>query len=92
MPIFTLLGLLALFSGSVAIYLASPNQRWRSTPWPSRPARVSGFLLLLAGYLALLQALQPAAGTFVCVHWLIVLFIVFPYLGALRGTQRRTSR
>lgn len=92
MPTFTLIGLLALLSGAAAIYLASPNQRWLSAPWPARPARLSGLLLLLAGYLALRQALQPAAGTFVFVHGLIVLFILFPCLSALRGAQQKTRR
>lgn len=82
------LGLLLAACGCASIYLASPNQRWRLAPWPARPARVAGGLLLAAGLIVLLRALQPAAGSFVFVHWLMLLFVLFPYLGALRSVHR----
>jgi len=47
--------------------------------------------LLAAGLIVLLQVLRPAAGSFVFVHWLMLLFVLFPYLGALRSARRRTS-
>lgn len=90
MNIFTLIGLLTILSGSTAIYLASPNQRWLAVPWPARPARTTGILLLVAGLIALLQTLRPAAGTFVFVHWLMLIFVLFPYLGALLVSRRKT--
>ncbi|MBR0565427.1 hypothetical protein J5J83_04755 [Azoarcus sp. L1K30] len=90
MTIFTLMGFLATLLGSVAIYLASPNQRWRATSWPAPPARTTGVLLLAVGLISLLQALRPAAGTFVFVHWLMLLFALFPYFGALLASRRNT--
>ena len=85
MTLFISLGLLASLLGSIAIYLASPNQRWRSASWPARPARAAGLLLLAAGLIALLQTMRPAAGSFVFIHWLMLLFVLFPYLGAWLG-------
>lgn len=82
------LGLLLAAAGCASVYLASPNQRWRTAPWPARPARAAGALLLAAGLLVLLQVLRPAAGSFVFVHWLMLLFVLFPYLGALRSARR----
>jgi uncharacterized iron-regulated membrane protein len=40
------LGLLLAAAGCASVYLASPNQRWRTAPWPTRPARAAGALLL----------------------------------------------
>lgn len=85
------LGLLLTAAGGASVYLASPNQRWRTAPWPTRPARAAGALLLAAGLFVLLQVLRPAAGSFVFVHWLMLLFVLFPYLGALRGARRETG-
>lgn len=84
MNTFTLIGLLAPLLGSTALYLASPNQRWLATPWPARPARAAGGLCLAVGLHALLQTLQAAAGVFVFVTWLMLLCVLFPYIGALR--------
>jgi len=84
-------GLLLAAAGCAGIYLASPHQRWLAASWPALPARVAGVLLLVAGLVALLQVLQAAAAAFVFVHWLMLLFVIFPYLGALR-VSRRESR
>jgi FtsH-binding integral membrane protein len=83
------LGLLLAAAGCVGIYLASPNQRWRAAPWPATPARGAGAALLVAGLAALLQPLKAPAATFVFVHWLMLLFTLFPYLGALRHACRK---
>ncbi len=82
------LGLLLAAAGCAGIYLASPNQRWRAAPWPARPARAVGILMLAAGLSAFLQVLRPAAAGFVFVHWLMLLFVLFPYLGALMVSRR----
>lgn len=84
-----LIGLLASLLGSATLYLASPHQRWLAAPWPRGLARAAGSLLLAAGLAAMLQSLQPAAGVFAFFHWLMLLFVAFPYLGALRGTHRK---
>jgi uncharacterized membrane protein len=89
---FILIGLLAILPGCVAIYLASPNQCWLARPWPARRARIAGLLLWIGGLAALLQALQPAAAGFVFSHWLMLLFVLFPYLGAWLGWRRRVHQ
>lgn len=84
-------GLLLAAAGCAGIYLASPNQRWRAAPWPVgrvKATRAAGALLLAAGLVAFLRTLQPAAAIFVFVHWLMLLFVLFPYLGALRAARR----
>lgn len=85
------LGLLLTACGCASIYLASPNQCWRVVSWSARPARTAGVLLLAAGLIMLLQVLQPAAGSFVFGHWLMLLFVLFPYLGALHSARRRAD-
>jgi hypothetical protein len=85
-----LTGLLLSLLGSATLYLASPHQRWLAAPWPRGPAWAVGSLLLAVGLAAMLHTLQPAAGVFVFLHWLMLLFVAFPYLGALRGTHRKT--
>jgi hypothetical protein len=85
---FIALGLFLAAAGCVCIYLASPNQRCRAAPWPARAARAGGALLLVSGLLALLRVLQAPAAAFVFVHWLMLLFILFPYLGALVAARR----
>ncbi len=82
------LGLLLAATGCVCVYLASPNQRWRAAPWPAGPARLAGALLLVGGLAALLQVFQAPAASFIFVHWLMLLFVLFPYLGALRSARR----
>lgn len=76
-------GLLLALAGCVAVYLASPNQHWLPAAWPARPARFAGALLLAAALAALLQAFQPAVAGFVMATWLMLLFTLFPYVGAL---------
>lgn len=83
------LGMLLAAAGCASFYLASPNQYWLGESWPVWPARIAGVLLLLAGLVALLNVFQPAAGSFIFLHWLMLLFVLFPYLGALRLALRR---
>lgn len=82
------LGLVLAAAGCIGIYLASPNQRWRVAPWPAAPSRAAGAVLLVTGLAALLQALKGPAAAFVFVHWLMLLFVLFPYLGALLPARR----
>ncbi len=84
-----LFALLPLLLGAVSLYLASANQCWRTTSLPAYSSRMFGIILLAIGLLALLKVLQPAAAAFVFVHWLMLLFVIFPYLGALRLARRR---
>lgn len=89
---YVFLGLLLAAAGGAGIYLASPNQSWRAAPLPSQPAITGGLLLLGAGLAALLQDLHAATAVFVFVHWLMLLFVLFPYLGALRSALRESAR
>lgn len=78
-----LAGLALVLGGCLAFYLAAPNQRWRARPLPARPARVAAALLLAGGLLALLRALQAVPAVFVLLTWMMLLWVLLPYLGAL---------
>ncbi|GAB2181923.1 hypothetical protein DLREEDagrD3_21460 [Denitratisoma sp. agr-D3] len=84
-------GLLLVAGGCVSVYLASPNQRWWAASLPAKPARLAGTVLLIAGLVVLMQTLRAPAALFVFVHWLMLLFVLFPYFGALRSSRRRES-
>lgn len=77
------LGLALAAAGAAGLYLASPNQRWLSRPWPARPARWAGGLLLASAGVALLQVFQAVAAVFVLATWSMLCFVVLPYLGGL---------
>lgn len=87
-PQLILLGaLIATWAGCTSLYLASPNQRWRHTPWPARPARVLGATLLLVGLIGFGQAMLPLTAVFTFVTSLMLGLALLPYLGALRKLQ-----
>lgn len=86
------LGLLLALAGSLALYLASPNQRWLARPLTGRPARVAACILLALGLLNLLQVLQTVPAVFVFVTWAMLLFVLWPYLGALRPAPDKADR
>ncbi|MDR2112503.1 MAG: hypothetical protein LBQ62_05300 [Candidatus Accumulibacter sp.] len=91
---YTAFGLLLAAAGGACVYLASPNQCWRAAPWPAavnKAARAGGALLLIAGLAALRHVLQAPAACFVFAHWLMLLFVLFPYLGALLCARRNAS-
>lgn len=80
------LGLALLPFGCAGIYLASPNQRWLARPWP-RPIAAAGGLLLAVGLGVLWQVMQGVAAAFTFAASVMLLFVVFPYLGAWRGSR-----
>lgn len=90
MNAFMPIALLTLFLGCTAIYLASPNQRWLVRPLSGRPARLGGILLLALGWFALRQTLQAVTASFVFLTFLMLVFSLQPYLGALlhKGGKR----
>lgn len=88
MNIFTLTGLLASLAGSTCLYLASPNQRWRSLPLPALPARSLALALIVLAWLSLARSMQAVTATFVLVTVLMLALSVLPYVGALRGVGR----
>ena len=78
-------GLALLPFGCAGIYLASPNQRWLDRPRPA--GRPAGCLLLAAGLAALWRDIQGVAAVFTFATGLMLLFVAFPYFGALRGPR-----
>jgi hypothetical protein len=90
----TAFGLLLAAAGCACVYLASPNQCWRAAPWSAKAnwtVRAGGALLLIVALAALLRVLQAPAACFVFAHWLMLLFVLFPYLGALFRAHRNAS-
>ncbi|MBN9460900.1 MAG: hypothetical protein J0H00_06705 [Burkholderiales bacterium] len=85
-------GLACALAGCSCLYLASPHQLWRAVPWPARPARAAGALLLAASLAAFLQAMQAAPAVFTFVACLMLLLVVLPYLGALVSLRRGSAR
>lgn len=77
----------AVAAGAVCLYLGAPNQRWISRPWP-RPSRIVGAALVLLGGWLWGRTLQPATAIFVTLTVSMVLFILFPCLGALPILRR----
>lgn len=83
MTFFIFIGLLAIASGCVGIYLASPHQSWCAVSWPRLPARSVGVFLLLLGWSSLLQAMHGLTAFFVLCTTLMWVFVALPYVGAL---------
>jgi hypothetical protein len=86
---FVFVALVLTILGCACIYLASPNQKWRSRPLPRTPLWVAGSLLLAAGLAAWIAALRPLPGFFVTLHVAMVCLFVFPYSAALRSFGRK---
>lgn len=82
------LGTLLVLAGCTGLYLASPHQRWFAHPWPPRRTRAAAMLLLTAGLIALWQVMQPVAAVFTFIAWAMLLFVLFPYAGALLSLKR----
>ncbi|MBO1112210.1 hypothetical protein [Bordetella petrii] len=76
--------------GCACLYLASPNQKWRSRPFPRTPLWGASSLLLAGGLAAWIAALRPLSGFFVTLHVAMVCLFAFPYIAALRATRRRS--
>ena len=83
------LALLLAFGGCGCLYLASPHQRWRSSPLPARPARTAGFALLSASLVAFARAMQLVPAIFTFGAAVMLLLVVLPYVGAARMIVRR---
>ena len=88
MPLFTLLGLLAAALAGLCLYAASPHQRLLAASWPQRPARLASAVLLAAGWLAFAQDMQRLAATFTFCTALMLVLVVWPYVGALLHVRR----
>lgn len=88
MNLFLGLGLLLGLAGCASLYFGARHQRLLARRWPARPARIAGVLLLAGGLAALLAAAQPATAVFILCTWAMLLFVLLPYLGALRTSYR----
>ncbi len=88
MPLFTLLGLLAATLAGLCLYAASPHQRLWAANWPQRPARLASAALFLASWLAFTQDMQRLTATFMFCTMLMLVLVVWPYIGALLHVRR----
>ena len=88
MSFFTAAGLLFAALACLCIYAASPRQSLWATPWPQRPARLAGAVLLIPSWLALLQDMQRLTACFTLLTTLMLVFALLPYIGALAHAQR----
>lgn len=84
----TALALTAALTGCACLHLASPNQRWRLAPLPSRPAQGAGLALLVMSWLGLRQDMQTITATFTLASMLMLIFVLLPYLGAFIAMKR----
>jgi len=85
------IAVVAIVAGAACFYLGAPSQRWlprRLAPWPSR---IAGAALLFLGVLVWSQAVQLSTAIFATLALTMLLFIVFPCLGALRAVVRNAS-
>lgn len=87
MTSYSLAGLFLTCLASVCLYLASPHQRLRSSPWPVVPACAAGAVLGLLGWLSLGQAMTRLTATFSFLTALMLFFSILPYLGAIRSIR-----
>lgn len=74
----------AIASGAASLYLGAPNQRWLSRRLPAWTSRVIGVALLLLGTVLWRETVQLSTAIFATLVLTMLLFIVFPCLGALR--------
>jgi hypothetical protein len=76
-------------AGAASLYLASPHQRWCAAPLPARPARAVALALLMASPIAFSRAMQVVPAVFTFVSALMLLLVLFPYVGAALVALRR---
>ncbi|MBM3563203.1 MAG: hypothetical protein FJX48_08645 [Alphaproteobacteria bacterium] len=75
---------IAIIAGAVSLYLGAPNQSWLSRPLPALRSCVAGAALLLLGVFLWRETVQLSTAIFATLVLTMLLFIVFPCLGALR--------
>ncbi len=78
-----LLGLALALAGCACFYLASPHQGVLRAPWPGRPARVGGTLLLVCSLGDLCLALRAVPAVFLFCAGVMTFLMLLPYLSAL---------
>jgi hypothetical protein len=74
----------AITMGAAGFYLGAQNQRWLSRSLPGLWSGVAGAALLLFGVFLWSQVVQLSTAIFAALALVMLLFIAFPCLGALR--------
>jgi hypothetical protein len=80
---------IAVATGAASLYLGAQNQRWLSRPLPGLWSGVAGAALLLLGVFLWSQTVQLITAIFGTLALIMLLFIAFPCLGALRTFIRK---
>lgn len=86
-----MLGFLAFLltsTGAACFYLGSPNQTWRRKPLDSGLIVPAAAVLLVLGMGMWGLAMRPVTGFFVFLTLLMLLWVIFPFIGALRRSRQ----
>jgi hypothetical protein len=81
-------GLTLALAGCACFYLASPHQGLLRAPWPAKPARGGGALLLAGSLAALSQTLRVLPAVFLFCAAVMTFLMLLPYLSALAASLR----
>ncbi|PPC95535.1 MAG: hypothetical protein CTY36_12050 [Methylocystis sp.] len=79
----------AIATGAAGLYLGAQNQRWLSRPLPALWSGLAGAALLPLGVFLWSQTVQLSTAIFATLVLIMLLFIVFPCVGALRTFIRK---
>ncbi len=90
MTIYPYLALILSFGGSVCVYLASRHQIWQNKVCPAPNLRYTGLILLGISLVLVITSMQFVAGVFMLLIWVMLLLVLFPYIGALKSLRRST--
>ncbi|MCW8125549.1 hypothetical protein [Microbulbifer halophilus] len=77
--------------GSLALYLASPNQRLLSRPFPRRPLAIGGSVALVAALSLQLQYSGAAAAVFIVVTGAMLIWTLLPMAIAYWRHRRQAN-
>ncbi|MAX53888.1 MAG: hypothetical protein CMH22_18075 [Methylophaga sp.] len=88
MTIYPYLALMLSFGGSVCVYLASRHQLWLNKVWPAPYLRYIGLILLGISLVLVITTMQLVAGVFMLLVWVMLLLVLFPYIGAWKSLRR----
>lgn len=85
------MGFILALAGCIVIYLMSPHQRWMNQRLAARFFLGIGAGLLIISLYFLITVMQTAAAVFTWFSWIMLLLLVFPYLGALSTLKSKSS-
>lgn len=81
-------GILSAFAACVFIYLSSRHQLWIPRQGPLPIAKWIGIGLLIISLVMMTVGMQVVAAVFTLFVWIMLLFILFPYLGILYSLRK----